>query len=38
MKAKVFNDLIEQINQAAGDVQRERGKSFRKASFIVLKK
>lgn len=28
MKTQTFNDLIEQINQAAGDVQRERGTLF----------
>lgn len=30
METQTFNDLIEQINQAAGAVQRERGTLFEK--------
>lgn len=30
MNTHAFNDLIKQINQAAGDVQRERGTLFEK--------
>lgn len=37
MKTQTFNDLIEQINQAAGDVQRERGTLFEKLVLAYLK-
>lgn len=37
MKTQTFNDLIEQINQAAGDVQRERGNLFEKLVLAYLK-
>ena len=37
MKTQTFNDLIKQINQAAGDVQRERGTLFEKLVLAYLK-
>jgi len=37
MKTQTFNDLIEQINQAAGDVQRERATLFEKLVLAYLK-
>lgn len=37
MSSQNFNDLIEQINQAAGDVQRERGTLFEKLVLAYLK-
>ncbi|OQJ71610.1 helicase [Leuconostoc pseudomesenteroides] len=37
MKTQTFNDLIEQINQTAGDVQRERGTLFEKLVLAYLK-
>lgn len=37
MKTQTFNDLIGQINQAAGDVQRERGTLFEKLVLAYLK-
>lgn len=37
MKAQTFDDLIEQINQLAGDVQRERGTLFEKLVLAYLK-
>lgn len=37
MKKQTFNDLTEQINQAAGDVQRERGTLFEKLVLAYLK-
>lgn len=37
MNTQTFNDLIEQINQAAGDVQRERGTLFEKLVLAYLK-
>lgn len=37
MRAKNFNDLIEKINQSAGDVQRERGTLFEKLVLAYLK-
>ncbi|MGK4018077.1 hypothetical protein AB0Y21_07395 [Weissella paramesenteroides] len=37
MKTQTFNDLIEQINQAAGDVQHERGTIFEKLVLAYLK-
>ncbi len=36
MKTQTFNDLIEQINQAAVDVQRERGTLFEKLVLAYL--
>lgn len=37
MNKHTFNDLIKQINQAAGDVQRERGTLFEKLVLAYLK-
>ncbi|QCZ54566.1 putative restriction endonuclease (plasmid) [Levilactobacillus brevis] len=37
MNTHTFNDLIKQINQAAGDVQRERGTLFEKLVLAYLK-
>ncbi|MBZ5966219.1 hypothetical protein KII87_05790 [Leuconostoc gelidum subsp. gasicomitatum] len=37
MSSQNFNDLIEQINQSAGDVQRERGTLFEKLVLAYLK-
>ena len=37
MKTQTFNDLIGQINQAAGGVQRERGTLFEKLVLAYLK-
>ncbi len=37
MSSQNFNDLIEQINQSAGDVQRERGTLFKKLVLAYLK-
>lgn len=37
MKTQTFNDLIRQINQTAGQVQRERGNLFEKLVLAYLK-
>ena len=37
MNAQTFNDLIDQINQSAGDIQRERGTLFEKLVLAYLK-
>lgn len=37
MRTQTFNDLIKQINQATGDVQRERGTLFEKLVLAYLK-
>ncbi|SCC06414.1 DEAD/DEAH box helicase [Weissella bombi] len=37
MNAQNFNDLINQINQVAGDIQRERGTLFEKLVLAYLK-
>lgn len=37
MNAQTFNDLIDQINKAGGDVQRERGTLFEKLVLAYLK-